>query len=136
MEDSIRRIASGDLKFKSEDWIKENLSSLHFFISSYTIGDTFKEKLYCHINSIKLVPRCECGDSLQFISLKKGWRKFCSNKCQTNSQSTIQKRKSTNIQKWGVDNPMKSGVVREILKNSIKSKWGVDNVSKLFGYSS
>lgn len=131
MEDSIGRIVSGDLKFKSEDWIKKNLSSLHFFISSKNIGHTFKEKLYCHINSIKSIPRCECGNSLDFISLSKGWRKFCSTKCQSNSQSTIKKRKSTSIQKWGVDNPMKSEKAKGILKNSIQSKWGVDNVSKL-----
>lgn len=127
----ITRIVSGDLKFKSEDWIKENLSSLHFFVCSNPIGETFKEKLYCYLKSIEVVPKCECGNSLQFISLSKGWRKFCSVKCQSNSQSTVQKRKSTNIQRWGFDNPMKSKYVKETLKSSVESKWGVDNISKL-----
>lgn len=131
MRDDIIRIVSGDLKFKSEDWIKKNLSDLHFLICSNPIGRTFKEKLYCHLNSIGDVPKCECGSPLQFISISKGWRKFCSIKCQSNSKLTIQKRKLTNIQKWGVDNPMKSAKVKEILKNSVKSKWGVDNISKL-----
>src|SRR5690606_20370916 len=126
MRDDIIRIVSGDLKFKSEDWIKKNLSDLHFLICSNPIGRTFKEKLYCHLNSIGDVPKCECGSPLQFISISKGWRKFCSIKCQSNSKLTIQKRKLTNIQKWGVDNPMKSAKVKEILKNSVKSKWGVD----------
>lgn len=131
MIDDITRIISGDLKFKSEDWIKENLSDLHFLICSSPIGGTFKEKLYCYMKSIEVIPKCECGNSVQFISISKGWRKFCSVKCQSNSQSTIKKRKLTNVQKWGFDNPMKSKEVKEILKSSVELKWGVDNISKL-----
>lgn len=131
MRDDINRIISGDLKFKSEDWIKENLSDLHFLICSSPIGGTFKEKLYCYMKSIEVIPKCECGNSVQFISISKGWRKFCSVKCQSNSQSTIKKRKLTNVQKWGFDNPMKSKEVKEILKSSVELKWGVDNISKL-----
>jgi len=131
VEKDIQRIVSGDLKFKSEVWIKENLSTLHSFILKNYTNHSFKEGLYCHINSINQIPKCECGNSLEFISLSKGWRKFCSVKCQTNSKSINQKRKETLIKKWGVDNPMKSREIKLKFNQIILEKWGVDNISKL-----
>lgn len=40
------------------------------------------------------------------------------------------KRKETCIQKWGVENPMKSQEVKEKLKNSLVENYGVDHYSK------
>jgi len=44
------------------------------------------------------------------------------------------KSKSTNIEKYGVDNPMKSDVVKNILKESVLKKYGVEHYSKTEEY--
>jgi hypothetical protein len=130
MEKDIISIISGSNKFKSEDWIKENLSSLHFFIDSIdNDGRDWKEKLYLYLNQSETF--CECGNKLEFISLSKGYRKFCSVKCQSNSKSTKDKRSKTSLGKWGVVNPMMSSDVKEKYKSSMLEKYSVDNPSKL-----
>ena len=44
------------------------------------------------------------------------------------------KSKKTSVEKYGVDNPMKSDSVKEILKNSLLEKYGVDHYSKTDDY--
>lgn len=50
--------------------------------------------------------------------------KYYCNKCNS------LKRKETCLEKWGVDNPMKSEEVKSKLKNSLEKKFGVDSFSK------
>jgi G:T-mismatch repair DNA endonuclease (very short patch repair protein) len=47
---------------------------------------------------------------------------------------SVIKQKETLISNWGVDNPMKSDVVKNKLKDSILKKWGVDHYSKTQEY--
>ena len=64
------------------------------------------------------------------------WRKYLKieNKKQKHSCNSKEcialKRKETNLEKWGVDNPMKSKMVKERLENKILEKWGVEHYSK------
>lgn len=44
------------------------------------------------------------------------------------------KNKKTNLQKWGVDNPMKSSIIKERLKKTIQHKYGVDHYSNTDEY--
>jgi hypothetical protein len=55
---------------------------------------------------------------------------FCSPKCSNNSVDSIEKRKNTCKQKYGVDNPAKSKSIQEKSKQKCKQKYGVDNVMK------
>ncbi len=50
-----------------------------------------------------------------------------------NSCKTIKSNK-TNLEKWGVENPMRNDVVKEKLKKSLIDKYGVDHYSKTEDY--
>jgi len=121
-----------DKKFKSEDWIEKNLPDLHFFVDSYTdLNISWKEKSFFVIKSLKSVPKCYCGKDLGFINYSKGYRKYCSVSCMSNSQEIKDKRIKTNIKRYGIDNPMKDSKIKEKYYTSIKSNYGVDNISHL-----
>jgi len=72
----------------------------------------------------------ECGKETKFISLGKGYYKYCSVKCLSNSKEVKEKRKIAYLKKYGVDNPFKSGEVKEKNKKTMMDKYGVDHPSK------
>lgn len=115
---------------KSEKWIAKNYSSFHFFIDQLYNDITWKEKFYLYYNNI-IIPKCHCGNNLKFISIKNGYRKYCSKKCLSNDPVIKEKRKITCIEKYGCDNPMKNNEVRSRFNDSIYEKYGVKNISKL-----
>ena len=101
-----------------ENTIKKINSELYKNIINYTDLDIkFKEKFYLYENKIEK-PYCECGNNVGFIDMNKGFREFCSKKCMYNSKSISDKRKLTNIEKYGVDNPAKSKIVKEKVKKT------------------
>jgi len=65
----------------------------------------------------------QCGESTIFGSIKKGYRKFCSRKCMSNSKEIREKTKKTNLERTGFENPSqveeyKNQKVKTCLKNS------------------
>jgi hypothetical protein len=111
----------------SENGIKKRNFQLWETISNYTDKDiTFKEKFYLYENGINNIPICECGSHLKFIDMKNGYRQFCSKNCMFQSSVIKERRKETNINKWGVDNPSKSTVVKNKIKNTNNQKFGTD----------
>lgn len=69
---------------------------------------------------------CECGKTTKFISLNKGYSKFCSLKCSNSSNSTKNKKKQTYIEKYGVDHISKLDEIKEKKRNSSIIKYGTD----------
>jgi len=123
-------------------------------INDILLDIPFKEKFYLLENSLSELPKCECGNSVKFVDMIKGYRSFCSKRCMYDSDIIKKNKKFTCIGKWGVDNPSKSKEVRDKVKNTnidkfgyewatksdkikdkIKDKfienWGVDNPSKI-----
>lgn len=131
MEDCIKEILSNKNKFKSEKWISENFSTFYFFIDQKIEATSWKEKLYLYINDLKSVPSCYCGSKLDFLSISKGYRKYCSKKCLSNDPNLIKKRENTCISRYGTKNPMESDSIKLKFKESILEKYGVDNISKV-----
>ena len=62
----------------------------------------------------------------KYLKLEKNGERHCCG----SKECTNQKRKETSLNKWGVDNPMKSKIVKKRLENSLLEKWGVDHYSK------
>ncbi len=116
---------------KDTRWIEKNYPSFFCDISNYTSIDIpWKEKYFWSVNGIKDKPKCTiCDNELKFLSIKKGYTKFCSRKC--TAIGTIDKKKNTCIQKYGVDNPMKSEMIKDKFDKLITEKYGVSNISKL-----
>jgi len=134
--------------------IKELDINLWNRINEIDLDITFKEKFYLLESSLLDVPKCECGLSVKFVDMQKGYRDFCSKRCMYDSTKIKKNRQDSCMKKWGVDNPSKAMEVRDRVmstniekfghewatksdevKKKIKDKfvenWGVDNPSKI-----
>jgi hypothetical protein len=134
--------------------IKELNLDLWEKINNVLFDVSFKEKFYIIENSLIDIPKCECGNSVKFIDMMKGYREFCSRRCMYDSEKIKNKRKDTCVDKYGVDNPSKVKEVRDkvistnldkfghewatksedikiIIKDKFIEKYGVDNPSKV-----
>lgn len=67
------------------------------------------ERIHCVFQNITQQPRCSCGAILKMRVTGRYANTFpthCSNKCTSNDKSVIQKRKNTNLEKYGVISPL------------------------------
>ena len=111
----------------SEKSIKAKNPELWNAVANYNGYEVnFKTKFYMYENSIALIPVCECGNELKFIDMKSGFRRFCSKRCMLNSESVKDKKKSTNLEKYGVDNASKSEATKEKVKKTNLEKFGAE----------
>lgn len=85
------------------------------YYDKYLIKDE-KEK-YCTV----------CGNEASFKNLSKGYFKTCSIKCGQNTKESLEKRKETNLKKYGKSNPMEVDSIKNKLKNTNLLKYGVEN---------
>ncbi|HDK25997.1 MAG TPA: hypothetical protein ENG48_02745, partial [Candidatus Atribacteria bacterium] len=70
---------------------------------------------------------CEiCGKSTKFLSIKKGYSRFCSNKCSNNAPSVLTKRENTWMLKYGAKHPAK----KEEIKNKVKQTWTLKSLKE------
>jgi len=90
---------------------------------------SWREKLYLYISNTSK-PICYCGGHVSFISAKLGYREYCSTKCQSNSIKTIEKRKKTNLKKYGHEYVLENKDIKDSISKTIKDKYGVDNISQ------
>ena len=89
-------------------------------------------KVYWFVNGIKDFPTCpECGNpnTTNRCHLDGYPSLACSRKCSNGEHKKEAMRKSF-VEKYGVDNPMKSESVKKKRKTTVIEKYGVDNVSK------
>ena len=70
---------------------------------------------------------CEyCGkEETQFKNISLGYKRFCSRKCC--GYGTQEKRKQTNIKRYGTESTAQNGKVREKMKETNVKKYGVEN---------
>jgi hypothetical protein len=74
------------------------------------------------------VPVCYCGKLTKY---DKGiYRKWCSTKCASSDPLVKEKRKSTNIDRYGYEIPLNNPEIKEKVINNWIDKFGVDNPSK------
>lgn len=110
----------------SENKIKKSDFNLWNNINKINLNVSFGEKYYLYVNNLTSPLKCLCGNNLKFISPKIGYREYCSIKCSTNSQSVKSKKISTNLKRYGVDNPSKNNDIKEKVKKTNNDKFGTD----------
>lgn len=131
-----------------ESWVEKNLPNLWNYLIDLE-GNSLSEKIYLLDND---KPTCKiCNSDVKFLSLTRGYREYCSKKCSNSDpelcSTKIENMKKTSLEKYGVDIPSKSDIVKkntaearkgydytgmvEKLKNKMLDKYGVDNISKL-----
>jgi len=116
---------------------KNNIGSLTLFISKRSdlleeLNDKFKnndltipQKLWYFMNDDFELKLCECGKLKKWKSFKYGWKETCGN-----MDCVIKKRKKTNLEKYGVDNPMKNDDIIDKVKKTNLDKYGETSPSK------
>lgn len=85
----------------------------------------FQEKIYWYINDIKDYPKCKnCGNSVKFLSILKGYRDYCCSKCSNSSIQKIGKTKQTCLERYGGNAPACSNIIKEKTKQTCSERYG------------
>jgi hypothetical protein len=71
-----------------------------------------------------------CNNKTRFISITRGYYKYCSNKCATNDEILKQKRKKTLLEKYGVENISQSSIIQERIRQTNLERYGVEYSSQ------
>jgi hypothetical protein len=129
---------------------------MKYSIENNLINISFKEKVYCFINNIKILPICEnpnCNNFTKYKNSTIGYKKYCSIQCISSDEKIkelkkntslekygvnspaqfpefIDKRIKTNLEKYGTENPLNNLEVRNKTKETMLIKYGVDNPAK------
>jgi hypothetical protein len=142
------------------NYIKENINNfnsqdirkIHEYANNFTFdnnGETISEQLYLFINNVDSRPTCNCGKQLRYCGLRKGYKKYCSSKCQMNNSDEIKRIKQTKKERYGDENynnkkkaiktnlvrydaktPLLNDNIKKKIKNTNLKKYGVDNPLK------
>jgi len=124
-------------------FFKKNYKKILVNIDSYNILffkiDNFTQKLYNYLYELIEIPVCtKCETELKFKGFTKGYGKYCNSKCAMNDKSVIEKRNKksidTNIERYGVNNPMKVKEIRDKVINTNIERYGVTNYTKTKKY--
>ena len=122
-------------------FVKNNFTNQYDEIISHTkfLNDLSQEASMAqriwHIhNDINHLYKCNnpnCNNSPQFFSFSRGYLRTCCPTCAQHDPQTVDKIKSTNIKKYGVEYGLSSKEIIKKKNQTVKEKYGVDNVSQL-----
>lgn len=87
---------------------------------------SFKLKVYHCINNLKQIPECYCGKDVLFKNSDAGYNTYCSTKCQNISDEVKNKRKETNIERFGTDKPQQLDSIKQKSIKTNNERYGVD----------
>ena len=83
---------------------------------------TFKNFSFYMRNDLVEIPKCPvCGKELRKFGIG---QKLCSQECYRKYEPSKEKRKTTCLEKYGVDNPTKNKVIREQINKTNNEKYG------------
>ena len=113
-------------KISKKSWCEKNRPDIYneILIKTSDIDGTWGLKTWHFLNG-NIAPKCYCGNSVKFISFKGGYREFCSADCMRNSPDIKKKRKNTNMDRYGVENPSQSKEIRMKIEKTNLEKYGV-----------
>lgn len=119
------KICNKEIEFKRiSDFIKCHIIKLHNS-NSKDYYDMFLKK---DSNDGK----CKiCGKDTNFINLQRGYTIYCSKNCKSiDNDYILNKRKSTNIEKYGAEYNFLTEEFKQKTKETLMNKFGVDNIYK------
>nr|QMP83408.1 MAG: hypothetical protein [Caudoviricetes sp.] len=121
--------------------------------TSFLKNPTMVQRIYHILNDMNSEPICpNCNEKVpEFETIIKGYRKYCSNKCQAESsketrkrtilerygefpfcsKSSVEKRKKTCLEKYGTEFPFQNKEIQGKQTQTMSIMYGVENPSKL-----
>jgi len=118
----IKNILSSPPKNHEIQYIHKNLNIRKTF-DLYENNSQNLFHLYYNING---TPKCNCGKDLKFISFNKGYRQYCSSRCQMIDKNFQNKMKEYYLKKYNVENPAQSKDIINKTKSTNLEKYGVE----------
>jgi hypothetical protein len=73
-----------------------------------------------------IIPTCYCGKETKFVSLKEGFREFCSHRCVDNSSKVKEKREKTCFERFGSKTNLMNEEQKEKIKQTNNKIYGCD----------
>ena len=114
----------------NQRYIKKNYPNEYDIILTYP-GDTFPEKLYNYFHNCPEHICPTCGNKTPFRSILYGYSTFCKASCSYNSPLRSQKSKQTCLERYGVENPSQSELIKKKKEETCLKNFGVTNCLKL-----
>ncbi len=119
-------------KFSREKWVMENYTEewkhITKFAENYELTDiNFSEKVYLCLNGFTKIPICSnnlCNNKVKFLSLGRGYTRYCSNKCVSSDPLMKLGKEKKALAKWGTTHPQKNLSVKEKTLQTNLSKYG------------
>ena len=105
------------LNFNRSNIRSQHLKKVHQLTPEQYYNKFFELKQFCK----------NCGKDVEFLSIKNGYRSFCSYKCSSSSLETIKKRSNTNLKKYGYVVSVHNKKIRKKIVENWKKKYGVDH---------
>ncbi len=122
----IDDISDGSPSRLRESYFIKNYNSVYTDISNFCkdVDIPFIQKIWHWVNNSHHF-NCYCGNETTFNrNWKDGYRLYCSPKCAQSKKDTKEKRKSTNLKKYGVDNVSKSSDIKKKIEDTNLRKYG------------
>lgn len=87
-----------------------NCKSIKDSVLKEELGNPVKQNAALILLDLTEPPKCHCGGDLEFIGPAKayyttqfgGWRQYCSTKCMQSDPNIVNKRRNTNLKRYGV----------------------------------
>jgi hypothetical protein len=111
-----------------ESYIRENRPDTYLKITEFCSNIPelpFVQKIWHWVHDRPEPVLCRCGSNLKFHrKWTDGYRKGCSPKCSQSEDSTKEKRKKTNLEKWGVENISRNPDVKKKIRMTNLDRYG------------
>jgi hypothetical protein len=128
MDESKLKILSSITEDKSNRLRESYLSKYDVYtdiINFCNLEIPFIQKIWHWANNYPNEYTCPCGNKTTFNrNWKDGYKKYCSPKCAQKEPTTKEKRKQTNLDKYGVDNPSKNEEIKTKTQNTNLERYG------------
>ena len=125
MVPTLTDIKNNLFKYTNPNYIRTHLPEFYKEVSKIN-GQSWSEKLYIYYYGEP--GGCpECGARPKYVNFTIGFREFCSQKCARASKLVKERRKKTNLDRYGVSAPAKLESVREKMKETNLVRYGVEH---------
>lgn len=115
-----------------ESSIKKHYPEFYkLLIETYPKDISFAEKLYWYRAGINTYPLCPiCGKKLKLTNSNVGYQRYCSSKCSNSADDKKQKTAVTNIKRYGGVAPACDDKIKTKMKSTNLERYGVENISQ------
>ena len=105
--------------------LKKRYADFYKYLNeTYPNIKTTIEKLYLYMHNMANKPLCICGNELEFLTYKDGYRQYCCAKCSWSDGTKLEKIKKTNLERYGVEAVSKNPNIKDKIIQTHIDRYG------------